>query len=504
MNSKISLQKRILLLVGVVVAAMMAIIVWFDSYSLERSVRETYVGQLDGMTIAINGRYEESHSIDDVQQIFDYIEYKNANVLGLTLYGEREALASTDRSRIGEPTPQNLIDSLTAGSTRVEKFRDDHGVPVNRLHAPLMEDGVVIGAIELLLDTSDNETLIKNRTWLIVAVGFAGAVGLLLALAYIIRRMLIKPLLTIRQAALSAGEGLPYAPIPQIASPEINELAAAFNEMAATQESRYNELQHAMGTIQRTQKQLVESEKMVALGSLVAGVSHEINTPLGIGVTAASYLAEKSKEFTALYRSDAMKRSDLEAYIDTMNETADMIQTNLLRASELVRSFKQVAVDRSVTVKRTFQVAPYLRDVLVSLKPQLKKTKLQVEVKGDDAVAIHSDAGAFSQIVTNLIMNSIIHAYEPGDEGRIAIEVLTERDHELTIRYSDDGKGMPAEVADQIFNPFFTTNRSGGGTGLGMNIVYNLVTQSLGGTIRCDSRLGAGTVFTIQFPTNEG
>lgn len=504
MKSKISLQKRILLLVGTVVAVMMAVIVWFDSYNLEKSVRETYISQLDGMTTAINGRYEESHNMEDVQQIFDYIQYKNANVLDLTLYGEREVLASTDRGRIGEPTPQDLVANLTASGTLVERFRGENGVPVNRLNAPLMEDGVIIGAIEMLLDTSDSDALIKQRTLLIIAVGFASAVILLLMLSYIIRRMLIKPLMMIRQAALSAGEGAPYSPIPQMASREINEVAAAFNEMACTQESRYNELQQAMETIQHTQKQLVESEKMVALGSLVAGVSHEINTPLGIGVTAASFMAEKSKEFAALYQSNAMKRSDLESYLGTISETAGMIQANLSRASELVKSFKQVAVDRSVAAQRTFQVTAYLRDVLVSLQPQLKKTKLQVEVKGADGIAIHSDPGAFSQIVTNLIMNSIIHAYGPSDEGKLTIEVLTGGDNELTIRYSDDGKGMPDEVVGQIFNPFFTTNRSGGGTGLGMHIVYNLVTQSLGGTIRCDSRLGAGTVFTIQIPMNEG
>ncbi len=504
MRSKISLQKRIVLLVSIVTAVMMTVIVWFDSYSLERSVRETYISQLDGMTTAINGRYEESHNIEDVQQIFDYIQYKNTNVLDLTLYGEQEVLASTDRSRIGETTPQHLVDHLTASSTLVVKFRDENGRPINRLNAPLVEDGIVIGAIELLLDTSDSEALIKHRTLLIITVGFASAVILLLALSYIIRRMLIKPLMIIRQAALSAGEGAPYAPIPQIASREINEVAAAFNEMAFTQESRYNELQQAMETIQQTQKQLVESEKMVALGSLVAGVSHEINTPLGIGVTAASFMAEKSKEFAALYHSNAMKRSDLESYLGTIDETAGMIQTNLIRASELVKSFKQVAVDRSMAAKRTFQVTPYLRDVLVSLQPQLKKTRMQVEVRGADDIAIHSDPGAFSQIVTNLIMNSIIHAYEPEEEGKLTIEVMSERDNELTIRYSDDGNGMSDEVAGQIFNPFFTTNRSGGGTGLGMHIVYNLVTQSLGGTIRCDSRLGAGTVFTLQFPMNEG
>jgi len=504
MKSKISLQKRILLLVSAVTAITMSIIVWFDSYSLESSVRETYISQLDGMTIAINGRYEESHSMEDVQQIFDYIQYKNDNVLELTLYGTDAVLASTDRGRIGAPTPPGLIGKLADRRTLVEKFTDASGAPVNRLDAPLMEDGVIIGGIELLLDTSENDALIKHRTLLIIAVGFASAVILLVVLSFIIRQMLIQPLMTIRQAALSAGEGKPYQPIPQMSSREINEVASAFNEMAHTQENRYNELQQAMETIQQTQKQLVEADKMVALGSLVAGVSHEINTPLGIGVTAASFMAEKSKEFAELYRSNAMKRSDLESYLGTVSETTGMIESNLMRASELVRSFKQVAVDRSMDAKRTFRVVPYIREILVSLQPQLKKTKLQVAVSGSDDIAIYSDPGAFSQIITNFIMNSIIHAYEPCAEGKLSIDVGTEGGSRLVLRYSDDGKGMPPDTVEQIFNPFFTTNRSSGGTGLGMHIVYNLATQSLGGTIHCDSRVGSGTVFTIQFPLNEG
>nr|WP_255570621.1 HAMP domain-containing sensor histidine kinase [Cohnella sp. CFH 77786] len=181
-----------------------------------------------------------------------------------------------------------------------------------------------------------------------------------------------------------------------------------------------------------------------------------------------------------------------------------MIQTNLTRASELVKSFKQVAVDRSVEIKRKFHVKEYIQEVLVSLHPQLKKTKHHVELLGPDGVEILSDPGAVSQIITNLIMNSLIHAFGADTEGKMAVEITAAGGEWLTIRYSDNGKGMPPEVVEKIFDPFFTTNRGGGGTGLGMHIVYNLVTQSLGGTIKCESEPGAGTAFIIQIPMNEG
>lgn len=497
----ISLQKRIVIFVTLVTVVMMSVIVSFDSYSLQRSVEETYVSQLNGMTIAINGRYEESHSIEDVQQIFDYIQYKNNDILELTLYGKDEILASTNRNRVGQPSPPEMMANMQDTDIHVAHlFENENGIPTGLLTAPMREDGVTVGAIEMLLNTSENAALIKKRIRFSVLVGLGITLLLLAVLSLIIRKLLIHPLLQIRQAAVSVREGAPYTEIPLDASLEIREVATAFNDMVRNLEGRYNELQAAMGTIQRTQKQLVESEKMGALGSLVAGVSHEINTPIGIGVTAASFMEEKSKDFLALYQDNKMKRSDLEDYLSVVRETTGMIQTNLQRASELIKSFKQVAVDRSVETKRTFAVKEYIQEVLISLQPNLKKTKHHVVVSGPDGVELYSDPGAISQIVTNLIMNSIIHAYTPNDEGTIRISIEKFQKF-VNLTYSDDGRGMPQEVVDQIFNPFFTTNRSGGGTGLGMHIVYNLVTQSLGGTIDCESQVGLGTTFRIRIPT---
>lgn len=500
---RLGLQTKLLTLVTVVTVAMMAIIVWFDTYSLRKSVEETYVGQLDGMTTAINGRYEESHDIQDVQQIFDYIQYKNPNVLQLTLFGKQQVQAATDRSRIGEPSPADLLDRLAVDNTLVAHLRNEaDGVPKDRLTAPLREDGVTIGAIELLVDTSDSMALIRKRVQIIVIVGLGITIALLLSLSYIIRKLLLRPLLNIRSAAVSVRQGLPYKDLSEDSSQEIAEVASAFNGMVANLEGRYAELKQAMDIVQQTQKQLVESEKMVALGSLVAGVSHEINTPIGIGVTAITYMDEKSRAFQEIYREGKMKRSDLEDYLRLVQETTGMIQTNLVRASELIRSFKQVAVDRSARATRRIELKGYIQEVLVSLQPNLKKTKHRVAVEGPEDIELDTDPGAISQLFTNLIQNSLVHAFGPEDEGLMEIR-LERRADRVTMRYSDNGKGMPPEVVARIFDPFFTTNRGGGGTGLGMHIVYNLVGQSLGGTIACESRPGQGTTFTIEIPLIE-
>lgn len=497
MQHKISLQNRILIFVTVITFLMMTVIVAFDSYSLQKSVEETYVSQLDGMTIAINGRYEESRDIEDVQLIFDYIQYKNPNVLEMTLYGSNEVLASTERKRIGGPTLPNLMNDLELNKTIVSHLRKEKdGIPKVRLTAHLKEDGNTIGAIELLLNTSDSMALIRDRIHFIIIVGVSMTVLLLITFWFIIRKMLIHPLLKIRKAAIAVRKGSAYTKLALNSSQEMNEVASAFNEMVGNLEGRYLELQQA-------QKQLVESEKMVALGNLVAGVSHEINTPIGIGVTAVSYMDEKSKEFQTLYQDNKMKRSDLDDYLRTIRETTGMIQTNLFRASELIRSFKQVAVDRSMETRRRFEVKEYIQEVLISLQPNLKKTKHKVKIIGTDGIQMVSDPGAISQIITNLIMNSLIHAYDADIEGAMSISVSVNYS-DLIIEYSDDGKGMPETIVEQIFNPFFTTNRSRGGTGLGMHIVYNLVTQSLGGTIKCESAVGEGTAFIIQIPMNEG
>jgi PAS domain S-box-containing protein len=267
-------------------------------------------------------------------------------------------------------------------------------------------------------------------------------------------------------------------------------------------ESANQELKETLEQLKRTHKQLVESEKMASLGGLVAGVAHEINTPVGIGVTAASHLELKTKAMLEEYKAGALKRASLEAYLGVCDESTRMILSNLRRASDLIRSFKQVAVDRTTEERRLFRLRDYLEEVLLSLRPQLKKTAITVELFCDPELAIHSYPGTFSQILTNLVMNSLQHAYDPGQKGRITLTCSIESGR-LRFLYADDGKGITPENLDKIFEPFYTTKRGRGGTGLGLHILYNLVTQRLEGSVRCESTLDAGTTFILDVPLAE-
>ncbi len=262
------------------------------------------------------------------------------------------------------------------------------------------------------------------------------------------------------------------------------------------------ELQQTLENLQQTQEQLVQSEKMASLGSLVAGIAHEINTPVGVGVTATSHLQRVTKEFTQLYASGDLKRRDLTNYLADSEEALSIIFSNLERASQLIRSFKQVSVDQSSEAMRVFNIKQYLNEILLSLHPKLKRTQHKVTVQCDEEIQMHSFPGAFGQIITNLIMNSLIHAYEPDQAGELTITILQEAD-KTSLIYSDDGKGMDKDVVSQIFNPFFTTKRGMGGTGLGLYILYNLVKQQFSGTIECESELGIGTKFVIDIPVGK-
>jgi signal transduction histidine kinase len=253
-----------------------------------------------------------------------------------------------------------------------------------------------------------------------------------------------------------------------------------------------------MQRLQDTQEQLVQSEKMASLGGLVAGVAHEINTPIGVAFTAASTLQSRSQELKTAYSSGNIKRSMLDKYVNQADEIGEMIAKNLSRAAELIQSFKQVAVDQTSSERREFHLHEYIQETLLSLRPRLKKLPYQIHVECPDNIVLDGYPGALSQILTNLVMNSVVHAFEGRDQGQIEIRAQA-HEHMVHLSYSDDGVGMSADARKRIFDPFFTTRRGQGGSGLGMHIVYNLVTRSLGGSIRLPPS-ETGVAFDIRFP----
>jgi predicted ATPase/signal transduction histidine kinase len=277
------------------------------------------------------------------------------------------------------------------------------------------------------------------------------------------------------------------------------ENANLYNTLEQKVSDRTQQLSQALEELKTTQDQLVESKKMAALGSLVAGVAHEVNTPVGTSITLVSTLIDKTTALMATVEQGKLKRSDLTNYLNIAKECGDIILTNLNNAAELVQSFKQVAVDQTNLEQRTIKVKVYLEETLFSLAPNLRQTLHTVTVTGDDTVTISSYPGALAQVVTNLVMNSLMHAYQPGEAGQMYFQVLQQGDRAI-VQYSDDGCGIPEEHLSRIFEPFFTTARHRGGTGLGLHIVYNLVTQKLQGRINVQSEVEKGTLFIVTLP----
>ena len=265
-------------------------------------------------------------------------------------------------------------------------------------------------------------------------------------------------------------------------------------------ETRTQELSITVETLQKTQAELIRSEKMAALGSLVAGVAHEINTPVGNAILAASVLTGETDSLNESFANGQLKKSLLKSYLETAQNSSDMISNNLHRAADLIQGFKQVAVDQSSHKCRTFKLVEYLHSIQSSLEPQLKKSQHKLTIEGDRDLKLTSFPGALSQVITNFVMNSIYHAYQPGVHGQIRIKVEIISEDKISLIYSDDGCGIPKKNQPKIFDPFFTTARDQGGSGLGLHVVHNVVTQTLQGSIELLSQENQGTTFTLKLP----
>lgn len=288
--------------------------------------------------------------------------------------------------------------------------------------------------------------------------------------------------------------------VAEMALRDMNEeLERRVRERTAKLDESNKALQASMLELKRTSEQLLESEKMAALGGLVAGVAHEMNTPLGVAITAASLLEDKAGGFIEKYTTQQVKRSQLQQFLQTTEDSAKSILRNLLKAADLIKSFKQIAVDQSSEKKRHFNLKEYLYELFNNLFPQLKQSAHTLHITCPDNIDLYSYPGVFSQIITHLVSNTLTHGFEHTPQGTITLQVLLEQGH-FTLNYMDNGVGMNPQTAKRLFEPFYTTKRGKGCTGLGMHVVYNLVTQSLGGHIQCQSQQGQGTSFTMTIP----
>lgn len=251
--------------------------------------------------------------------------------------------------------------------------------------------------------------------------------------------------------------------------------------------------------LKSTQEQLVENEKMAALGALVAGVAHEINTPIGVAVTGASNLERIALELVSNLNSGKLSKSRFTEDCKQLAQSGEIVLRNLERASLLIQNFKLIAVDQSNDENRKINIHNYLADVIGAMSPITNKKNIKFFLTGDELITINTYPGAIAQIITNLINNAMDHAFTDEQNAEIKIS-FSIKANKLTLNFEDNGKGISQKSVSKIFEPFYTTNRRNGGTGLGLSIVYNLVTQKLNGSIECKSKESQWTRFSIEIP----
>jgi len=358
-------------------------------------------------------------------------------------------------------------------------------------------------------ETFDRTLADISRKVLSIAVIFLGIIltaGVLIALSI---RLPLQQIMMAMQAITSGDYGRQVQ--GTAARDEVGEMARAvevFRENAIAKRdiedalrSSKEKAEGALLELRAAQQNLIDAERLAALGGLVAGVAHEVNNPIGISLTVASSFARRSEMFEAELKSNgALRRSQLDEFIRASRDAAQQLVANLHRAGELIQSFKQVAVDRSHAERRQFDLSESTDQIIASLRPVLKKATIAVTVEVPEGLVIDGYPGSYGQILTNLFLNAATHAFAGGRSGTISISAKPRGPEDVEIVFADNGAGMTPEVQRQAFDPFFTTRRNDGGTGLGLHIVYNLVTQQLGGRMMLESRLGQGTTFRIMMP----
>ena len=259
-------------------------------------------------------------------------------------------------------------------------------------------------------------------------------------------------------------------------------------------------LTDSLNKLKHTQDQLIAQEKMASLGGLVTGIAHEINTPIGIAVTAASHLNDKTCEIIQKNQDQKLEKTHFEDYLEVMKSSSNLVMNSVQRAATLIKSFKKIAVDQSSEKKQNILIKQHLEEVLLNLMPALTQSGHSISINCHEQLSFECYAGAFTQIFSNLITNSLLHGFEHIQEGKITIDIATPDAHGLMINYHDNGQGIPLEDQNKIFDPFFTTKRTQGGPGLGLHIIHNIVCQKMRGEISVESNQEQGTTFIIRLP----
>lgn len=385
----------------------------------------------------------------------------------------------------------------------------------------------IIGALQLNVGLERINRELEYAATIAIAA-FLAALGVTLWLASQLSNSLLQPIHQLKKVISKVTTQQDYSQrVEQKFAAELGELVNAFNTMLDViasynkqrQENEDNviklnqeleqrvtertlQLSESLTHLKATQIKMIEQEKFASLGSLVAGIAHEINTPVGVAVTAITHLHHRLEHSKQDFQAGKLTKQSLQLFYHEMLEGVDIAFRNVERAAEQIRSFKMVAVDQSSEEMRRFALKDYLEQIVVSLRPHFKNTQHLIQLDITEELIVESYPGYFSQIFTNLIMNSLIHGFQGVAQGQINVQVTLQNDS-LQFDYFDNGKGIAASVKPKIFDPFVTTNRQQGGSGLGTYILYNIVTQALQGQIALLDDTPTGVHFRIVLPISE-
>lgn len=417
--------------------------------------------------------------------------------------------------------------SLSVGNFNIDKKH------IIKKDSTIEYNDEVIGNITTYYSTKKIDDNMKEYINENILLSLVAAIAVSLMLYYLLQK-LVNPITNLTKVASNITSGNLDEHIEIINNDEVGDLAKQFEIMRTSLKKRIDtindqnkeikffndkleieidnrtkelmeqkdELESMVETLKITQDKLIEAEKMSSLGVLVAGIAHEVNTPIGIGLTGVTHFLEITKKLNIQYEDDNMSQEEFEEYLRTSTEIANLINSNLHKTAQLIKNFKQISFDQSSEEKRTFNLKEYIEEILFSIHNITRKTNIKIINTCDEDTDIHSYPGAISQVMTNLIINSIRHGFEEKQNGIITINA-EKQEQVIKLIYTDNGRGIPKENLPKIFDPFFTTNREKGGTGLGLNILYNIVSTTLHGTIKCISEENQGVKFIILFQENE-
>ncbi|MHB2166210.1 ATP-binding protein [Alsobacter sp. R-9] len=435
----------------------------------------------------------------------------NRDIGAVAILGEESAelAASISALPISPLIQSEMVDAIRAWRDRL--LTTSAGLRQQNATAASMDlaaEALTQGASELNDTFTGDADRLGGTTRKILLIGATIALLTGIIAALVVARSITLPLHRLRLAMLKLADDPASGGVTDAGrGDELGDMARAANVFVGEIVVRERALREAvsradqaLADLRRTQADLIQAEKLASLGQLVAGVAHEINTPVGVALTTATQMGEEARGFAEEARGDQLRRSRLIAFTERMTEGSRLLFANLTRAADLVQSFKRVAVDQVSGERRRVDLREWLAEIVTSLTPVLRKRGLSVTIDCPPDVEIETYPGALGQVVTNLVVNASIHAYDEGQSGEVAISVAPHGMDRVTLVVADRGRGIDPEDLGRIFDPFFTTARQRGSTGLGLHIVYNLVAQTLKGRIDVWSEPGRGTRYTIDLP----